>query len=225
MRIDVRDDFFVDFLVEIDAHDQRKDFRNRKCPPDKRNVPHQGKQVGCRQQHHDLTDHGNPQTQAASSEGLEHGTGNDVVACSNIAETDDPQSRDTDFQHFIGCIEQLQKCSGNQQENGSADEHDRHRIFFRQADGLLDPFFLVGTVVIGDDRNHSVVQAENRHEDETLELEVDTENSGRSRCETDQDIVQAQVQEGSDSLHQNRWAADRIDFFDRMHIRAEPFKR
>lgn len=113
------------------------------------------------------------------AEGLENGAYNDAEAGEDETEADDAKRRDSDFQHMLRSIKNIEHRSGFELEHGKADCHDAHGDSYAQPYGLHNSLFLACSVVVGDDRYHTVVQAEYGHEDKALQFEVDAEDGGR----------------------------------------------
>ncbi len=67
------------------------------------------------------------------------------------------------------------------------------------------------TVVECDDRHHAVVQSEDRHEEEALQLEIHTEYRRCGGGEHKQDLVHSECHDRSDRHHQDGRYTDRID--------------
>ena len=66
-----------------------------------------------------------------------------------------------------------------------------------------DPLGLPGTVVISDDGNGGVVDAEQGHEEEALELEVDAEHAGGGFGKALENLVHTEVHHRADAVHHN----------------------
>ena len=67
-------------------------------------------------------------------------------------------------------------------------------------------------------RDQSVVEAEDRHEEEALELEVDAEDSGGCRGESRQDHVHAVGHDRADGHHEDGRYTDDVDTADRVTV-------
>ena len=76
-------------------------------------------------------------------------------------------------------------------------------------------------VVIGNDRHHTVIQTEHRHEDEALQLEIDAEDGGRRRGEGNEDLVESEVHHRADGHHDDRRNAHAVDFLHRVPVEAD----
>lgn len=90
---------------------------------------------------------------------------------------------------------------------------------------MRDALFVARAEIVGNDRHHTVVEAEDRHEEEALQLEVNAENGSRRRREHQQDLVHSESHDRTDRHHQNRRDADYVDGFDGLCIEAHFFER
>ena len=81
----------------------------------------------------------------------------------------------------------------HQLEGGEADEHDGQTGCHGELEGLQHPVGVPGTVVEGHDGDDGVVDAEQRHEEEGLELEIDAEDAGGGLGEALEDLVDAEI--------------------------------
>ena len=124
---------------------------------------------------------------------------------------DDAKGRDADGQHFGRCVVELQQRARNSLEQDETDEHDADGIHGGILDGLKDTVLVPRAVVVGDDGDHAVVDAEDGHEDEALELEIRAEDGGRSGCERHQDAVETEDHDGTDGRHDDGRQTDGID--------------
>ena len=135
-------------------------------------------------------------------------------------DADDPQGGLADGQHVRRGIEEGEQRAGHQLKQRKAHGHDAHGHADGQLDGLLHPVGLFGPEVVGDDGHHAVVQAENGHEDEALELEIRAEHGGGGGREGDDDAVDAEDHHGADALHDDGRQADLIDVLDGVPVPA-----
>ena len=127
---------------------------------------------------------------------------------------DDPQGVRAHAHHVRGRIEQLQKDAGDTFEgNGSAD-HDADGKEQSKLQSFVDAGLAPGTVVVGKNRNETVVQSEDRHEEEALELEVHAEYSRCRRGEADQNQVHEICHDGADGHHEDGRHADVVNLAD-----------
>lgn len=120
-------------------------------------------------------------------------------------------------------MEDTQQLVRHDPEKSDSDEHQAHSKGSGQADGLADAQPVLGAVVVGDDRNHGIVQTEDRHEDNAVDLEVDAEDGGSCRGlkVADQDHIHTEGHDGSDADHNNRRNGDLVDLSDQREIRPE----
>ena len=175
-----------------------------------------GQQPCHRQQHHQLAAHRGNQTVQRVADSLTHGTGNDVEARQHEGHGDDPQSHGADGEHLLRGVEEHQQLLGEELENQASHSHDGHGGADGQLDGPLHPGQAGGAVVIADDGHHAVVQAEHRHEDEALKLEVCAEHGGGRLGEGEEDLVHAEHHGGADGLHDDGGEAHPVDL--RRHL-------
>ena len=124
---------------------------------------------------------------------------------------DDAQSAPADGEHFVRRREHPQQRFGDELEERAADAHDADGREDCQADGLAHAVEFLRAVVVRHDGHHRVVEAEARHEDEALELEVSTEHRGRRLGERDENFVHAEHHHRADGLHDDRRNADGVD--------------
>ena len=107
------------------------------------------------------------------------------------AKADDPLSGNADLEHrFVG-VEEAEEHVGEQIHDRCSAEHDHNGDAEGEFQGFVDSLFLSGAVVVGQDGDQSVVETEDRHEEEALQLEVDAEDRCSSRGEGCQDHVHA----------------------------------
>ncbi len=80
---------------------------------------------------------------------------------------------------MIGSIKKcFQEKSGHGLEQEQSNNHNADCDKNTQFQGMSDPSFVPGAVIICYDRYHSIVQSENRHEDKALQFEIYSEYSG-----------------------------------------------
>ena len=95
-----------------------------------------------------------------------------------------PQCRFSDGQHMFGSIEQrFHQEAWNGLEDDQTDYHDPDRDQDTHADCVGNTFFMSGTVIVCDDRDHSIIHTEYRHEDKALQFEIYTVYGCGSRRE------------------------------------------
>mgnify|MGYP000137464447 CR=1 FL=1 len=76
---------------------------------------------------------------------------------------------------MIGSIKKcFQEKSGHGLEQEQSNNHNADCDKNTQFQGMSDPSFVPGAVIICYDRYHSIVQSENRHEDKALQFEIYT---------------------------------------------------
>ena len=106
-------------------------------------------------------------------------------------------------------------------EDGKSEQHDGYGNNDAQLDSLNDTVFIPGTVVKCDNRDHPVIQSEDRHEDEALKLEVYAEYGGCGGREDQKDLVHSEGHDRADGLHDNGRDSDFVDDGDCPHVRTE----
>ena len=102
-------------------------------------------------------------------------------------------------------------------DQGSA-EHDHNGHREGELQGFVNSVFAPRAVVVGENGNQAVVEAEDRHEEETLKFEVYAEDC-RSRCgKGSEDHIHAIGHDRADGHHQDGRNTDRVDAPDRISI-------
>ena len=110
---------------------------------------------------------------------------------SSIAAADDPLRRDANLEHCGVGVEEAKEDIGEQVHGQCADEHDHDSDGEGELQGFIDPVFSPRAVVVGKNGDQAVVEAEYRHEEKALELEVNAEDGGGRRGEGGKDHVHA----------------------------------
>ena len=90
-----------------------------------------------------------------------------------------------------------------------------HLMVFLTRSGLR------GTVVVADDGHHAVVHAEDGHEHEALQLEVNAEHGHSGGGKGHQDLVHQEGHHAAHALHGDAGQADNVDPFDGFGAGAE----
>ena len=106
-------------------------------------------------------------------------------------------------------------------ERCQAEQHIRHRGKRREPNGLHHALALACAVIIGNDRNHTVVKSEDRHKDEALQLEINAEHVHRIHTESAEHEIHAERHHRADRLHQNRRNADDQNLLDQARLREQ----
>ena len=158
-------------------------------------------QPGRRDEHQQLAGDGHEHTVGALSQRLEGGAGDHAEAGKDKGDADGPQGGHADGQHIGAGVEQAQEHLGDELHQGKAHQHDGHGKGDGQPDGLAHPVGAAGAVVIGDDGHHGVVQAEHRHENEALQLEINPEHRHGGGGEAVEDAVHAIGHQRADGGH------------------------
>ena len=211
----------VGLLQEEHRQQDGGDLRNGEGEPDGVEPQGDGKQVGHGDDEHDLADHRHDQAVEAVSEGLEHGGADDAGSGEDETDADDPEGRDADGDHVRRVVEHADQGGRHDLENRKAHQHDAHGDGHAQLDGGDDPFPLLCAVVVGDDGDHAVVQAEDRHEDEALELEVHAQHGDGRGGKHQQDLVEQEGHDRHDGLHDNGRDAHLVDLADHVEAGTE----
>lgn len=199
-------------------------FRERKGIPNCVEPCHTGKYISQGQNAQKLSGYRYDKAVDAVAQRLEDGAEDDTVACEQEAGTDDAEGGNAYLQHVIGRIEQLQQAFREYLENYEANQHDADGNKGAKLDGIHDSLFMSGAVIIGDNRNHAVVQAEDGHKDKALELEINTQDGDGRLGKHYQDFIHSECHDGYDGLHDNRRNTDFIYFRYNTAVRFEPFK-
>ena len=129
-------------------------------------------------------------------------------------QADDAHSRDADGKHGVTGGKDAQHQPGCELEDAEARQHDALGVAHRQLDGLFHAVRAAGAVVVADDGHHAVVQAENGHEHEALQLEVDAEHRHRRGREGHQDQIHAEGHQAAHALHGDAGQTHRVDAAD-----------
>ena len=177
--------------------------------PDPLHLPRQAQQIGRREQYHQLTAQGDDGGINAVAQRLKAGAQSNADGRNGEAPADGTQGDPADFQKCLGGVEHPQQRIREELEHQQTRRHDTQRRGAGDFQRLGDPLGLAGTVVIGDDGNGGVVQAKQRHEEEALELEVNAEHAGGRLGEALQDLVDAEIHHGADTVHDNGGNAHR----------------
>ncbi len=186
-------------------------------------APHTGKNPGGRQNAEELPGYRDDQAVYAVSQRLEHGADDNAVTRKQETQADQAQGRYADLQHMVGGVEQQKELCREQLEGGQAKEHDGHCDQDTQAGGIHDAFAVSGPVIIGNDRDHAVVESEYRHENETLQFEIYAKDRYGRRGKGSQDFVHAISHDRGDGLHDNGGETYRVDNSDNALFRDKAF--
>ena len=119
-------------------------------------------------------------------------------------EADDPQGLHAHGQKFLRGVKESQQRLGQKLESGQTHQHKAESGGTGDFQGEGHPFRLSGAVVKGDDGNGGVVDAEQGHEEEALQLIVDAEHAGGGFLEALENLVHAEVHHGADAVHDQR---------------------
>ena len=196
---------FERLAKEDGAEDKGENLRDREAEPHELQFSGLRQQPSRRQQHHELAAHGVDERVQRISDGLEHRAGDNAETCEQEVNGDNAEGGDPDLAHMVGRVKKRQQRSGNELKERQANEHQADRGNDGQADGFLHALGLSRAVVVGDDRDHAVIEAEDRHEDKALELEIDAEDGRRRGRKDDEDLVKTKVHDRTDGHHERSW--------------------
>ena len=202
--------------AEEEGHTQGggEQLRQGEGPPHQVQLPAEGQQPRRRQQHHQLADHGDHQTQHTVAQGLEGGGAHNAEARQQEAEADDPQGRHADGQHMLRGVKKPQEHRRAALEDPQAKGHNGRGVDHRQLHRLGHPLGFLGPVVIGHNGHQAIVQAEDRHEDEALKLEVHPQHRRSRGGKGDEDLVHTEDHYRADGGHDDGGHAHPVDAAD-----------
>ena len=185
---------------------QAHHFRNGERPPDIVHIAGQAQQVSGRQQGNELPEQGGDGGVDAVAQGLERGAQNDADGGHGEVDADNPQGGLAQFHKGIGQFKDTQQHLGDRHKGQTARDHKAQSGGGGHFQRFGDPLRLPGAVVKGHNGNGGVIQAEQGHEEETLELVVDGEHAGGGLAhafKTHEDLVHGEVHHGADGVHDN----------------------
>ena len=119
---------------------------------------------------------------------------------------------------LLAGIEDGQQHLGDKLEDGQTRQHDAKTGEGGDLHGLHHAAGIPGTIVEGYDGDDGVVDAEERHEEEGLELEIDAEDAGGGLGEALEDLIDAEVHDGADAHHDDGGDAHAEDGADHMTV-------
>ena len=90
---------------------------------------------------------------------------------------DDAQRGNADGQEVFGGLKQTQQHIRDGHKRGKSCQHKAHCGEHRQLEGFGDALLFPRAEVEGHDGNGGIVQAEQRHKEEALQLEVSAEHT------------------------------------------------
>lgn len=212
-----------DFFEEEQRGDKADDLRDGEGEPDIIQHTGEGEQVRHRNEHDELTAQRDQHAVYAFTQGLEHAAGNDADSGQRVGEGGDAEGRDANGNHGFGGIEQAEQRYRQEEECGPAQQHDGDSGDGGGADGLMDAAAVAGTVIVGDDGNNGIIEAEERHKEKAVELEVDAVDRRRGGAERQQDLIHEVGGDRADGGHQNGGEADGIDLADEGKIETDLF--
>ena len=211
-----------------DREDQAEHLRDGEGVPDGIQPDLVRQNVRYRQQHGKLTRDGHDHAEDAVAERLKDGGADDGKACEHKAEADGPKGGDANAEHLLGRVEHQKQLTGDELDDHRPGKHDRDGVDRAQTHGLKDAVRAARAVVEGDDRHHAVVQTENRHENEALELEIDAEDGGcrfADLTEGEENFVDAVGHERADGAHDGGGNANVENAAAELSVHAEAAQR
>ena len=217
----------IDTSEEDQAEGHTDHLRNRERPPHRIHIARKAQKVGCRQQRHHLTHTAGDGGIYAIAQSLEACAQRNADGSQREMEADDPQSSLTDGQEIRRGLKHAQQNIRHQLEHRKAQKHTAHSSAHRQLQGVSNALFLPGAVVEGHDGNGGIVQAEQRHEEEALQLEVDAKHTHRCHLHSLEGVENsghAQVHHGANSHHNDGGNAHRQNGTQRFALRLAVFK-
>ena len=211
----------VDTTQEDHTEGQRGQLRDRKGPPDGGDAAAEGQKERRGQEDQELTDNRDHHAQQAIAQGLEGGGADDAEAREDKTQADDAQGGHTDGQHVGGRFKQAEDIRREELNDHQAHQHDGHGQEGAEFHRIHQAFTLTGTVVVGDDGHHAVVEAEHRHEHEALELEIHVEHGHGGGREGEQDLVHTEGHHRADGVENDGRRAHGVDVSDHRAVGAE----
>ena len=127
----------------------------------------------------------------------------DTEGCRQETQTDISQCRNTDIIHLLAVlrVEDSHQLPREQLECHKTDRHDNtgdHKSFLIS---LHQSFPVSGAVIETHDRQNSLVQTEDRHEDKGLQSAVYTHNGNSCFRQCSQNDVHTKLHDRCDGLH------------------------
>ena len=177
--------FAVNPAKENGCHGHGHQLGDREGPPYCMKAKDFGENIGRWQNRKNLSGQRDDQTVNTVAECLKYGTDDNTISGKQETQADNSQCRNADGKHFRGSVEQSKKLIRNQYKQCKSDQHQADGGNDTEFNCLHDTFSVACPVVVSNDRHHSVVQTKNRHKNETVEFEVNTEygSGGRSKHE------------------------------------------
>ena len=209
-------------------NEQREYLCNGIAPPDQVVVAHAVADLrqdeGHGDQQHQLADEGHDQRIHGLTQCLEAAAQGNARRGHAKTQGYDPQGRDAHGHHGVRGLENFQQGAGEELEDHHAQNHHTGGIDGAALDGFDHAAALLGAVVIGDDGNNAVIQAEHGHKDKAVELEVDAEGCGGGLpggVIGDEDLVHEEGHHRADGHHHYRRQADGVNTADDAPVGPE----
>lgn len=208
----------INLTEEGQGQGEGNSFGNQETPPDMVYISGQGKKPGGRDQGDKLASEGYQKRIKAFGKGLEDGSHDNATGCDREMQGNDSEGDDTHPFHICRRVEKGQERSRDQFEGQGSAKHNADCQNQGKFQSLFDPALMSGSEVEGQNRDQTVIQSENRHEEETLQLEIDSEDGGCCRGKGNQDQIHEIGHDGSDAHHEDRRDADIVDPADDRNI-------
>ena len=192
--------------------------------PDMLNAHGICKQIRHGNENYELAYEGDYKAEKSVAESLEACGKYDAEACNGEAEADLLQCHTADIHHIVLCVKEEQELIGHKLEYEDTDYHNCHGYGSCKADGLNDTLAVSCAVVIRDDGDHTVIEAEHGHKDEALELEVYAEYGCGDLAhgfKGEEDLIEEIRHKTADSHHCNGGSSYAEDVGKASSVRSE----
>lgn len=126
-------------------------------------------------------------------------------------DADNPQRLHAHGHEFLRGVEQAQQHLRHQLEGGQAQNHEAEGGGTGNFQSFCHPLRLPCSVVKSNDGDGGIVDAEQGHEEEALELVVDAEHASGGLLEALENLVHAEIHHGADAVHNQRRNTHRQD--------------
>ena len=127
----------------------------------------------------------------------------------------------THFHHILRSVEQAKKLPWKDLKAQGSGTKDHKCQRNGELQRFINPVLPLSPVIVRKNRDQTIVQSENRHEEEALKLEIHAEHRCRGLGKTNQDQIHQVTHDRSDRHHQNRRNRHIIDLPDHLRRRME----
>ena len=193
-------------------------FRNNKSKPDIVHLTGQAQQVSHRQQYQHLTAQRCNGRVHTVTQCLKTGADRNADGGNREAPADNPQGRAANVQEFRAGIENHQQRFREKLEHRQPQNHQCQTADAGEFQCPQNPLRLSCAVVVGNDGNGRVVDTEQRHKEEALQLEVDAEHTGCRLRKALQNLVHAKIHHRANAVHHHRGNAHCQDAAHRLLV-------